>query len=266
MDMAQVITDEPLNIHDARIRAGLSIKELSIKAKVAEIDIRKWERGLELPKPKNLLALSNCLNISIENILKAQNELSIGKTPGEGYSTSKAAKGTITYRKYDPPNKIKLLDIFCGSGGLSFGFEQTDQYVTIGGIDLLADRIKTFTSNHQYANAIAGNILSYSVDEIKEIVGSVDIVVGGPPCQGFSSIRPFRNLTEGDPRNSLVEHYVLVINKIKPKWFVFENVVGILRHENGERLTSLLNGLKASGYSVSWKIIKFSILGCSPVS
>jgi DNA (cytosine-5)-methyltransferase 1 len=102
---------------------------------------------------------------------------------------------------------------------------------------------------------------AHSLKELHRLTGHVDVVVGGPPCQGFSSIRPFRNLTEGDPRNSLGEHYVLVINQLQPEWFVFENVVGILTHESGTRLYALLEGLRSAGYAVDWRVINAALYG-----
>ena len=85
--------------------------------------------------------------------------------------------------------------------------------------------------------------------------------MGGPPCQGFSWIRPFRTLTEGDPRNSLAEHYVLVLHRLQPAWFVFENVVGILTHERGARLDSVLEGLTGAGYQVDWRVLNAALYG-----
>lgn len=81
---------------------------------------------------------------------------------------------------------------------------------------------------------VAGDITAYSIDELAELAGEVDVVIGGPPCQGFSSIRPFRTPTEADPRNALVELYATVISRLKPRWFLFENVVGLLKNQHGQ--------------------------------
>ena len=81
------------------------------------------------------------------------------------------------------------------------------------------------------------------------------------PCQGFSSIRPFRNLTENDPRNNLFESFALIINRYKPKWFVLENVVGLLTHKQGETLKIILKLFEQIGYQVEWKVLNAALYG-----
>jgi len=232
-------------LSSARKQSGLTIKKLSEITEIDETQIRKWERNLSTPDSSSIKKLCITLNISMSSVENYFHHAQNNKTLGEGYRTSKAGNGVVTERTLVPPNnKLKVMDLFCGCGGLSYGFEQSKYFVTTLGIDLLPDRIASFTANHKYAKGIAGDILTYSLDEIETLAGDIDIIVGGPPCQGFSSIRPFRMLTEDDPRNNLVEKYVLIINKLKPKWFVFENVVGLLRHEHRARYEALISGLK----------------------
>ncbi len=241
---------------------GLAQSELAEKASVTETQLRKWERGLELPDPDSAERLAIVLDIEPRDLLNAQGWHATHAVPGEGYTTSQAGGGRVVKRRVEPSDRFRrVLDVFCGAGGLSFGFEQAGEFVTTCGIDLLPDRIQTFLANHAHATGTAGNLLDIPIQVLGELAGRVDIVVGGPPCQGFSSIRPFRNLTEGDPRNSLVEHYVLVISRLQPQWFVFENVVGILTHENGARLHALLQGFKAAGYELEWRVVNAAHYG-----
>lgn len=144
---------------------------------------------------------------------------------------------------------------------LSYGFENTEKFVTVGGIDLLKDRIETFTANHEYAYGFAGDIQEIDPAFIKATIGQVDVIVGGPPCQGFSSIRPFRTLTEKDPRNNLVERYVLMLNALRPEWFLFENVVGLVTHEKGEKLNAITSAFAEAGYETSWRVINAAYFG-----
>lgn len=249
-------------ILSARRKAGFTIRQLAKITGIDETKIRKWERNLSIPDCESLMVLSRTLQIPHKILFDSVNINHCKSTPGEGYVTSKAGKGQLTERKLNPPKgKLKVFDLFCGCGGLSFGFEQSGYFVTTLGIDLLPDRIASFTANHPYATAISGDLMSYSLDDIKKYAGTIDVLVGGPPCQGFSSIRPFRMLTEDDPRNTLVEKFVLIINRLKPKWFVFENVVGILRNNNGTRFHALLSGLKDAGYTISWKVINAALFG-----
>ena len=184
------------------------------------------------------------------------------RTPGEGYTTAcPTGNEVVRPSRNAPEGKRRVLDLFCGAGGLSHGFEQSGGFVTTCGMDLLPDRIRTFTKNHHYATGISGDIAAYPLSRLADTIGEVDVVVGGPPCQGFSSIRPFRTLTEHDPRNNLVERYLLAISKLKPKWFLFENVVGILKHQNGQRLKAFLSGLEDAGYRVDWRVVNAAHFG-----
>jgi DNA (cytosine-5)-methyltransferase 1 len=256
--MAKKTTD----MRTRRLELGLPQRDVADRAAVRETDLRKWERGLELPDRAAAMRIGHVLGIDAKRLLREQEQHAESVTPGEGYTTAEAGKGEVVPRRSEPPKgSRRVLDIFCGSGGLSFGFEQSGGFVTSCGIDLLPDRIETFVTNHQHATGIAGDIRAHSLRELQRLTGEVEVVVGGPPCQGFSSIRPFRNLTEGDPRNSLAEHYVLVINHLRPEWFVFENVVGILTHEGGMRLESILDGLTAAGYSVDWRVVNAALYG-----
>ena len=250
------------DLRSRRLELGIAQRDVARRANVSESQLRSWERGLTLPDVESAKRIAAVLCLDPERLLKAQEEHANTATPGEGYTTAEAGTGEIAFPKAEPPpGKRRMLDVFCGAGGLSFGFEQSGEFVTTCGVDLLPDRIETFVTNHRYATGIAGDLRAYSLHELEQLTGHVDLVVGGPPCQGFSSIRPFRNLTEGDPRNSLVEHYVLVINHLRPEWFVFENVVGILTHESGSRLQALLEGFRAAGYSVEWRVINTALFG-----
>ena len=238
-------------IRARRLALRLPQWALAHRAHVSETQLRKWERGLAVPDQDSAARIAQVLDIDPKCLTAAQLA-----TPGEGYTTATAGNGEVFHRRFEPNARARrVLDLFCGSGGLSYGFEQSGSFLTTCGIDLLPDRIQTFVANHKYATAIAGDIRRHSLRELHDLTGDISVIVGGPPCQGFSSIRPFRNLTEGDPRNSLGEHYVLAIRILQPEWFVFENVVGLLTHERGTRLHSLLEGLKRAGYAVDWRVV-----------
>ena len=244
-------------IRTRRLALRLPQRALAHRAHVSETQLRKWERGLSSPDRNSAARIARILDLDPERLMGAQLA-----TPGEGYTTATAGNGEVFHRRLEPNARARrVLDLFCGSGGLSYGFEQSGGFVTTCGIDLLPDRVQTFVANHTHATAIAGDIRHYSFRQLRDLAGEVDVIVGGPPCQGFSSIRPFRNLTEGDPRNSLGEHYVLAIRHLQPRWFVFENVVGLLTHEGGTRLHSLLDGLNRAGYVVDWRVINSASYG-----
>jgi DNA (cytosine-5)-methyltransferase 1 len=88
-----------------------------------------------------------------------------------------------------------------------------------------------------------------------------EVVIGGPPCQGFSSIRPFRNLVIADRRNNLFEHFALVVEACRPAWFVTENVVGLLTHGKSEALAAIRGLFEQIGYTTSWAVLNAALYG-----
>lgn len=253
----------PGGIRALRAHARLKLSELSASAGVPLEELKRIERGLA---PLNGAAanLAEALGTTAAKVKRVHAAFVAAATPGEGYTTSKRGNLDVTEARSplgSSDKRWRVLDLFCGAGGLSYGFEQAGCFVTVGGIDLLPDRIATFTANHEHATGLAGDIRETTPAAIKEAVGAVDVIVGGPPCQGFSSIRPFRTLTESDRRNSLVEHYVLMLAGLKPRWFVFENVVGLVTHEGGEKLHAILDAFSEMGYTVSWRIVNAASFG-----
>jgi len=126
--------------------------------------------------------------------------------------------------------KYKVIDLFCGAGGLSTGFRMAGFDVLLG-IDNIPIFCETFKKNDK--RAICRDAREISVEEIKETIGNtkVDVIVGGPPCQGFSMAG---RRDKKDPRNSLFMEFVRVVNGLKPKFFVMENVPGILTMKTSE--------------------------------
>lgn len=215
-----------------------------------------------MPPDALLGRLARVLDVNREELESQQRRFVERATPGEGYATARTAETGVEARRKAPgTGMLKVLDLFCGSGGFSHGFEQTGRFAVTAGIDLLPDRGGTFTKNHSYANVVTGDIRSFPIDRLENEALSPDIVIGGPPCQGFSSIRPFRMCTLGDPRNNLFEHYALIVGNLRPKWFVLENVVGLLTHGGGRALPELLMAFEAAGYGIDWRVLNAAFYG-----
>ncbi len=144
--------------------------------------------------------------------------------------------------------KLTVIDLFSGCGGISKGFEDAGFEILLG-IDNWDDALKTFEHNHKTAKAINEDIFELTGDKIKEYVGNkkIDLVVGGPPCQGFSLAG---NRNENDERNLLVFHFARIVNELKPKAFVMENVLGILSMAGGKIKKDLIKEFEEIGYNV----------------
>lgn len=124
---------------------------------------------------------------------------------------------------------LQMVDLFCGAGGLSLGFSQ-EGFITTLANDIETCCVDTYAHNHPETprdHIVQGDIRNV-VDHLEELLKdkTVDIVVGGPPCQGFSMANRQRLID--DPRNRLYKSYVEVVKRVYPAFFVMENVKGML--------------------------------------
>ncbi len=124
---------------------------------------------------------------------------------------------------------LKMIDLFCGAGGLSLGFTQ-EGFVTALANDIQDCCVDTYAHNHPETprnKIILGDVKDVA-DNIENLVDikSIDVIVGGPPCQGFSMANRQRLID--DPRNHLYKNYIEIVRKVQPKFFVMENVKGML--------------------------------------
>jgi len=159
-------------------------------------------------------------------------------------------------KKIKEKTKTKnLLDLFCGSGGLSLGFGWAGYNVVVAN-DNFKQACETFRFNHKGTNLIEGDITDSEIQNniIKASKnGKVDIIVGGPPCQGFSHAG--KRLID-DPRNSLYKEFVNMVKKLKPKVFLMENVEGIITINNGKTFEEIKNNFSELGYNVAGRKMK----------
>lgn len=153
--------------------------------------------------------------------------------------------------------KYKVLDLFCGAGGLSLGFKNAG-FDIIGGVEFdkaaMETHIYNFNKNNEAIFEYCGDISKINDEEIIKMKKYVDVVIGGPPCQGFSNGNRQQNL-EDDPRNKLFFQYIRFIKIIKPKAFLIENVPQILTRNNGYAKYQILKITSEIGYNVEVKVL-----------
>lgn len=134
---------------------------------------------------------------------------------------------------------IKVIDLFCGCGGFSKGLQDSGCNV-LGGIDIWDKATQTYLQNLNHPS-FCKDLKKYPPTQFTEDSGikDVDVIVGGPPCQGFSMAGKRQS---NDPRNSLFMEFVKYLDYFKPKAFVMENVVGILsmKTETGEKVLDII--------------------------
>jgi DNA (cytosine-5)-methyltransferase 1 len=149
----------------------------------------------------------------------------------------------------------KVIDLFCGAGGLSKGFEKSG-FKVIAGFDTCKDSINTFVDNHDDAEGVITD-LSQPIPNLGKYVG-VDIVIGGPPCQGFS-ISGKRD--PNDDRNSLYKAYLHTLETLKPKYFLMENVPNLVSMDKGRIKDQIIQDIQNLGYTISYQILNAKDFG-----
>jgi DNA (cytosine-5)-methyltransferase 1 len=156
--------------------------------------------------------------------------------------------------KMSKSKKLKVVGLFSGCGGLDLGFIQAG-FDVIWANDFNADAVKTYKKN------IGNHIICGDITKIKssEIPDNFDVLLGGFPCQGFSIANSKRNMD--DKRNFLYLEMLRIIKDKKPKFFVAENVKGLLSMEKGRIIEMIVSDFKKIGYKVDYKVLKASDYG-----
>lgn len=160
--------------------------------------------------------------------------------------------------------KIKVLDTFAGAGGFSLGFHMAGAE-TIGAIEIDRWASETFAFNNPDSRVIQEDIKDISDKEIIDHFGSFspDIVLGGPPCQGYSICNK-NNGDPKDPRNSLFEEFIRVGRVLEPRVMIMENVPNLLKAQtkDGHRVVEIIKSeLESLGYFVDYKILEATDFG-----
>lgn len=156
----------------------------------------------------------------------------------------------------DKTGYIKSLDLFTGAGGFVTGFKQAGIEATICN-DIEESACISLKINHPEINVLCADIqLQETKDKLIEVglKEEVDIICGGPPCQGFS-MAGFRDVN--DPRNQLFRDFVEVVKHVKPKIIVFENVQGILTLKKGEIYKEIIELFSALDYNLEGRLLNF---------
>lgn len=150
-------------------------------------------------------------------------------------------------------NNLNFIDLFSGCGGFSAGMELSGHRCLLG-VDFDKDAINTFKLNHSNAEVFCGDIKNLTKLKIEELLKgqSVDMVIGGPPCQGFSTIGKGETT---DDRNSLFKEFVRIVRHTNPKIVIFENVTGILAAKNKNILSQILKCFEDLGYVMDARVL-----------
>lgn len=152
---------------------------------------------------------------------------------------------------------LSAIDLFCGAGGLSEGFRQAG-YKVLAGNDCDEVAGQTYGATHLDAVFIARPIQDVSAKlllaETGLAKGELDCLIGGPPCQAFSVYNHQRGMH--DARSQLFREYLRLVEGLRPKWIVMENVTGILSVSGGEAVRAIFQEMQSLGYQVEMRTLK----------
>jgi len=155
---------------------------------------------------------------------------------------------------------LTVLDMFSGCGGLSIGLAQAGLEI-VAGVDNDLDSISSFTSAHPKAEAFCQDVggFLYEVEQGDRGLKDIDLLVGGPPCQGFSAVNPYRSID--NPKNSCVDLFLEAVRVFSPTMVLMENVTGLVSLGRGHALESIVQCLESAGYVTTVKVLQAAHYG-----
>jgi len=185
----------------------------------------------------------------------SDNEYDLFKPKINGKDTFKRI--LIRRRKKQNNMEFRILDLFCGAGGMSYGMHKNNHFTTKVALDINEKFTQTFEKNINDAELVIGDIQNNKVKE--KIINlsrkhKVNMIIGGPPCQGFSL--KGKKLGLNDPRNFLFMEYLHLVKELKPEVFVIENVKSLMSTSNGWFKNQIINEIEKLGYKVSVSILR----------
>ena len=156
----------------------------------------------------------------------------------------------------------KVIDLFAGVGGLSYGFAHDDDFQILAANEILPPMAEAYSKNHPSVKMYNKDIKDLSLNDLHNDLGiekgDIDIVVGGPPCQAYSTVG--KRLVD-DPRGKLFQEYYRILKELRPRLFVFENVKGLLSMQGGDLIKTIISLFESIGYHVQMKLLNAADYG-----
>lgn len=152
--------------------------------------------------------------------------------------------------------KYTYMDLFAGAGGMSLGFDNAG-FKNLLAVEFNKDFAETYKKNFPRHNLIVDDIKNVTEQQIYDIIKNekVDVIMGGPPCQGFSIAGNIGRNFIDDDRNRLFKEFVRFVKIIKPRVFVLENVAAMERHNKGKTIKEIVSSFKEIGYDIKYKVL-----------
>ena len=152
--------------------------------------------------------------------------------------------------------KIKIIDLFAGVGGLSYGFSKDKRFKIIAANEILSTMALAYSLNHPTVKMYTCDIKDFNrkkvMSDLGVAAGKIDIIVGGPPCQAYSTVGMRK---KGDQRGELFQEYYRLLKEFQPKFFLYENVKGLLSMRGGKLLDTIIGLFESLGYCVKQELL-----------
>ena len=150
-------------------------------------------------------------------------------------------------------NRYNVMDLFSGVGGLSYGFSKLPEFNILAANEIEKDISIAYSLNHPDVTMLNCDINQLSEEKLKEVLkdNRIDLIVGGPPCQSYSTL----GKRQMDDRANLFMQYKRVLSVLQPKAFVFENVSGILSMDKGRLFERIKSEFESLGYTLQYKLL-----------
>lgn len=154
------------------------------------------------------------------------------------------------------------IDLFSGAGGMSLGFDEAG-FKNLFSIEFNKEFAQTYNKNFPNHKLIIDDIKNVTERQIYDIIKNekVDVIIGGPPCQGFSLAGKIGRNFLDDDRNRLFKEFVRFVRILKPKVFVLENVKAMERHNKGKTIQEIVSSFEQIGYEVKYKVLNAADYG-----
>lgn len=224
-------------IKDIMYEEGLNQNEFAKKIDCTQTQISEWINNNSKPSYEKLQMIGKTFNVDGNILLDLEEK----------------TEPVLVDKK-----KITVVDLFAGVGGLSYGFAHNNNFQVLLANEYDKDIAKAYTLNHPDVKMLACDIKDITKEILKqELNTEVDIVVGGPPCQSYSTLGKRQN----DDRAHLFEEYCRILTILKPKMFLFENVTGILSMNNGKLFKEVKACFEEIGYELKHKVLNSADYG-----
>lgn len=223
-------------IKDIMYEEGLNQNDLASKIDCTQTQISEWINNNNKPSYEKLQMIGKTFKIDGNKLLDLELP-----TP-------------VTINK----KKFTVVDLFAGVGGLSYGFAHNDNFQVLLANEYEKDIAKAYKLNHPNVKMLDCDIKNLTEEMLRqELDTEIDIVVGGPPCQSYSTLGKRQN----DDRAHLFEEYCRILTILNPKMFLFENVTGILSMNNGKLFEDVRKCFEDIGYELKYKVLNSADYG-----